>query len=95
MIEHGLESFLRPCFLVYIVFLNILEPQVCKDWIGPSFMDFRENKAGLPREFHTRRYSRFHCFRPVFFARGSRRGARVSIERLKTIDRLLLSMPCA
>ena len=75
MIEHGLESFLRPCFLVYIVFLNILEPQVCKDWIGPSFMDFRENKAGLSQDFIPRRCALFRCFHPVFSVRGSRRGS--------------------
>ena len=37
---------------------------------------FWENKAGLPRDLLTRRYSPFHCFRPGFSVRGSRRGSK-------------------
>ena len=37
---------------------------------------FWENKAGLSRDFLTRRYSLFHCFRPIFSARGSGRGSK-------------------
>ena len=41
-----------------------------------SSAGFRENKAGLPRDFLTHRYSPFHCFRPGFSVRGSRRGSK-------------------
>ena len=37
--------------------------------------EFWENKAGLPHDFLTRRYAFLRCFRPVFSARGSRRGS--------------------
>ena len=47
-----------------------------EDSIGPPSAGFRGNKAGLPRDFHTRRYALFHCFRPGFSARGSRRGSK-------------------
>ena len=40
------------------------------------FECFRENKAGLPQDYLTRRYALLHCFRPVFSARGSRRGSK-------------------
>ena len=47
-----------------------------KDSIGTSSAGFWENKAGLPRDFLTRRYALFRCFRPVFSVRGSRRGSK-------------------
>ena len=37
-----------------------------EDSMGTSSADFRKNKAGLPRDFITHRYSPFRCFRPVF-----------------------------
>ena len=51
-------------------------PHACEDSIGTPSADFRKNKAGLPRDFLTRRYSPFHCFRPGFSVRGSRRGSK-------------------
>ena len=51
-------------------------PHACEDSIGPSSAGFWENKAGLSRVFITRRYSPFHCFRPGFSVRGSRRGSK-------------------
>ena len=33
--------------------------------------EFWENKAGLSRDFLTRRYAFLRCFRPIFSARGS------------------------
>ena len=51
-------------------------PHACEDSIGMSSAGFRENKAGLPRDFITHRYSPFHCFRPIFSARGSGRGSK-------------------
>ena len=50
-------------------------PHACEDSIGTSSDGFRENKAGLPRDFLTRRCSLFRCFRPGFSVRGSRRGS--------------------
>ena len=50
-------------------------PHACEDSIGTSSAGFRGNKAGLPQDFHTRGYALFHCFRPVFSARGSGRGS--------------------
>ena len=38
--------------------------------------EFWENKAGLPHDFLTRRYSPFRCFHSVFSVRGSRRGSK-------------------
>ena len=38
--------------------------------------EFWENKAGLPRDFLTRRCSPFHRIRPGFSVRGSRRGSK-------------------
>ena len=38
--------------------------------------EFWENKAVLPQDFRTRGYALFRCFRPVFSARGSRRGSK-------------------
>lgn len=38
--------------------------------------EFWENKAGLPQDLLTRWYSLFHCFRPGFSVRGSRRGSK-------------------
>ena len=40
------------------------------------FAGFRGNKAGLPRDFLTRRYAFLRCFRPVFSVRGSQRGSK-------------------
>ena len=40
------------------------------------FAGFQGNKAGLPRDFLTRRYALFRCFRPGFSVRGSRRGSK-------------------
>ena len=37
-----------------------------EDSMGTSSADFRKNKAGLPRDFITHRYSPFRCFRPGF-----------------------------
>ncbi|WP_419016229.1 hypothetical protein, partial [Dysosmobacter sp.] len=51
-------------------------PHACEDSIGASSAGFWENKAALPRDFHTRRYALFHCFRPIFSARGSGRGSK-------------------
>ena len=51
-------------------------PHACEDSIGMPSAGFWENKAGLSRVFITRRYSPFHCFRPVFSVRGSRRGSK-------------------
>ena len=34
------------------------------------------NKAGLLQNSITRRYALFHCFRPIFSVRGSRRGSK-------------------
>ena len=38
--------------------------------------EFWENKAGLPHDFLTRRYALFHCFHPIFSARGSECGSK-------------------
>ena len=54
-------------------------PHACEDSIGMPSAEFWENKAGLPHDFLTRRYSLFHCFRPVFSARGSRRGSKCNV----------------
>ena len=51
-------------------------PHACEDSIGTSSAGFWENKAGMPRDFLTRWYSLFHCFRPGFSVRGSRRGSK-------------------
>ena len=40
------------------------------------FAGFRGNKAGLLRDFHPRGYALFHCFHPIFSARGSRCGSK-------------------
>lgn len=37
-----------------------------EDSMGTSSADFRKNKAGLPRDFITHRYSPFRCFRHGF-----------------------------
>lgn len=50
---------------------------------------FRENKAGLPRDFLTRRCALFHCFHPVFSARGSGRGSKRDPRFLFTSDKAL------
>ena len=50
-------------------------PHACEDSIGSPSEGFGENKAGLPQDFRTRRYALFHCFRPIFSARGSQRGS--------------------
>ena len=50
-------------------------PHACEDSIGTSSAGFQENKAGLPRDFHTRGYALFRCFHPIFSARGSGRGS--------------------
>ncbi len=46
-------------------------PHACEDSIGRPSTGFWENKAGLPRDFLTRRYAFLRCFRPVFSVRGS------------------------
>ena len=51
-------------------------PHACEDSIGTSSAGFRENKAGLPRDFLTHRYAFLRCFRPGFSVRGSRRGSK-------------------
>ena len=51
-------------------------PHACEDSIGMSSAGFRENKAGLPRDFLTRRYAFLRCFRPIFSVRGSQRGSK-------------------
>ena len=43
----------------------------------------------MPRDFHTRRYALFHCFRPVFSVRGSRRGSKRDPRFLFTSDKAL------
>ena len=50
-------------------------PHACEDSIGTPSDGFWENKAGLPQDFHTRRYAFLRCFRPGFSVRGSRRGS--------------------
>ena len=50
-------------------------PHACEDSIGLPSDGFWKNKAGLPRDFITRRYSPFHRIRPGFSVRGSRRGS--------------------
>ena len=62
-------------------------PHACEDSIGTSSAGFRGNKAGLPRDFHTRRCSPFRCFLPVFSARGSRRGSKRDPRFLFTSDK--------
>ena len=47
-----------------------------EDSIGMPSAEFWENKAGLPQDLLTRWYSLFHCFRPGFSVRGSRRGSK-------------------
>ena len=51
-------------------------PHACEDSIGQPSDGFWENKAGLPQDLLTRWYSLFHCFRPGFSVRGSRRGSK-------------------
>ena len=51
-------------------------PHACEDSIGRPSAEFRKNKAGLTRNFLTRRCALLHCFRPVFSVRGSRRGSK-------------------
>ena len=46
-------------------------PHACEDSIGMPSAEFWENKAGLPRDFLTRRCAPFRCFRPGFSARGA------------------------
>ena len=50
-------------------------PHACEDSIGRPSTGFRENKVGLSQNSITRRYALFRCFRPIFSARGSRRGS--------------------
>ena len=51
-------------------------PHACEDSIGTPCTLFQKTLAGLPRDFLTRRCSPFHCFRPGFSVRGSRRGSK-------------------
>ena len=51
-------------------------PHACEDSIGRPSTGFWENKAGLPRDFLTRRCSPFHRIRPGFSVRGSQRGSK-------------------
>lgn len=41
--------------------------------------NIRENKAGLSQNSITHRCALLHCFRPIFSARGSRRGSKYSV----------------
>jgi hypothetical protein len=41
-----------------------------EDSIGMPSAEFWENKAGLSRDFLTRRYAFLRCFRPVFLFVG-------------------------
>ena len=64
-------------------------PHACEDSIGTPSAGFGENKAGLTRNFLTRRCALFHCFRPVFSARGSRRGSKCDPRFLFASDKAL------
>ena len=62
-------------------------PHACEDSIGQPSDGFWENKAGLPQDLLTRWYSLFHCFRPGFSVRGSRRGSKRDPRFLFTSDK--------
>lgn len=47
-----------------------------EDSIGMPSAEFWENKAGLSRDFLTRRYAFLRCFRPVFLFVGHGVGQR-------------------
>ena len=53
------------------------------------FAGFRGNKAGLLRDFHPRGYALFHCFHPIFSARGSGRGSKRKPRFLLASDKAL------
>ena len=50
-------------------------PRDREDSIGMPFARFQRTLAVLPQGSITRRCAPFRCFRPVFSARGSRRGS--------------------
>ena len=54
-------------------------PRDREDSIGMPFARFQRTLAVLPQGSITRRCAPFRCFRPVFSARGSRRGSKCNV----------------